>query len=952
MAAERLIRAVKVDEELARHIVDNTSLTRAALNGVLPKTTAAPASIGQWVTQRVDGSWRNPVRDDTVGGRIYVGYVDTRAPVGTDGLQAGDIHICETGVRIATFVPATGQAQWKTVQTPGGGGTPTDPTTPTVPGDTSAAAPTARPYALLASTGTWSSPAGTTLVQALSEQDSASVTGTPTTGSSGLSLTLDMGNFAHADGNDLVVTLWATSTSTAGDVSVVVGFGSQQYVAPLTKPVGGGGVNLAFVWPRDAQLALPSATWRDVEVTIFRSTGDLTLSEVTIQSQPVTTAPPAGTDPTDPVSIRWASNSVWYSNVTSAPASKVSAQTVTYVRGQVPAGGGLRLDCYSDAAPIWMVPGSTPRINITPPASSTRGDVALMRRTDGKGALDGVPIPADMPAPSNMFATAVVACPETRQLWELLGLTKSGTAWSASWGGRIDEVPTNGGVFPTSTGYTGSGLAWAASAVKVSEARDAAAGNVNAIGHAVGLNLNYSSASTRFTWPATRSDGTSSDAGAPRMGQRLRLKASADLSQCTPVGKAVGQALKTYGAVIMGGSDKISIIAESGAGEQLRTGNDPWGAILQGKSVDNVLAGLPLDQLEAVSPGWGGPNWAPESDTTTPTTPTTPPVTGTNRRAIYMPTGATWLSGASCRAVEDQADGMGSTFASWRGEPCHMSRTWADRGGPNDNNDPKLWPLVMRFANWHASMDEGPGFFGRSGESMSAAASGSYDARWEETLRTARNWWATRRDPSKVNFFYSPAHEFNGNWYPWSVNSGNYTRFITAWKRLRAIQLRVFPEALLCLNANAQSIGANMDWRRMVPGYAEGKVKDFVDVGGCDYYNFTSVTSDSSWNTHINRVDQWGGPWGLEKHRQFWESCGLPMQIPEWSNHKPAGDSPMFATKMNEYMRLHAGTGPGKICADALFNLSSGYEGQYAVYGDTVGSPNFAAAYRSAYWGR
>lgn len=60
----------------------------------------------------------------------------------------------------------------------------------------------------------------------------------------------------------------------------------------------------------------------------------------------------------------------------------------------------------------------------------------------------------------------------------------------------------------------------------------------------------------------------------------------------------------------------------------------------------------------------------------------------------------------------------------------------------------------------------------------------------------------------------------------------------------------------------------------------------------------------------------------------------------------------MFATKMNEYMRLHAGTGPGKICADALFNLSSGYEGQYAVYGDTVGSPNFAAAYRSAYWGR
>lgn len=155
----------------------------------------------------------------------------------------------------------------------------------------------------------------------------------------------------------------------------------------------------------------------------------------------------------------------------------------------------------------------------------------------------------------------------------------------------------------------------------------------------------------------------------------------------------------------------------------------------------------------------------------------------------------------------------------------------------------------------------------------------------------------------------------------------------------------------MCFNANAQSIGANIDWRRMVPGYAEGRVKDFVDVGGCDYYNFTSVTSDSSWNTHINRVDQWGGPWGLERHRLFWEQMGLPMQIPEWSNHKPAGDSPLFADKMNAYMRQHAGVGPGKVCADALFNLSSGYEGQYAVYGDTVGSPNFAARYRAAVWG-
>ena len=56
---------------------------------------------------------------------------------------------------------------------------------------------------------------------------------------------------------------------------------------------------------------------------------------------------------------------------------------------------------------------------------------------------------------------------------------------------------------------------------------------------------------------------------------------------------------------------------------------------------------------------------------------------------------------------------------------------------------------------------------------------------------------------------------------------------------------------------------------------------------------------------------------------------------------------------MCDYMRQWAGTGPGRIYADALFNKSSGYAaGLYAVYGDTVGSPNFAANYKNQNWGR
>ena len=953
MASEKLIRASQVDAELAKNIVDTTSLTRTALAQVLPASAGSSASVAQFVKQTTGGSWPNPVRDSSVGGRIYVALVDaSKRPTLANGLTTGDVLFTPAGVLVATFVPSVGAAQWQT-WTGSGTGT-TDPGTPGTPGDTSTPSATSTPFALLSSTGTWSTPAGTTLVQALSDTSaSTTATGVPVSGAgAGVSLVFDMRNFQHASGNALSVTLWGASSTTAGDVTVTVGSGASQYAAPMSKAVTGTAGDITFTWPAAAQLSLPAATWQDVEVTVARTTGGLTLGRVTLQSQPATVDPPAGTDPLDPVSLRWASTSVWYSNCSSAPLAKANLAIAAYVKAQAST-GALRLDVYSDAAPIRMVPASTPRVNVTPPATSGRGNVALLHTTDGKGAFDAVPIPSDMPAPANVFKTAVIGSVETQQVWEFLGLVKTAAGgWAAEWGGRIDSFPTNGGVFPASQGYTGSGLAWAAAAVKVTEARDAVAGNTQAIQHALGLNLVYDTARSTFCWPATRSDGTSSDPGAPHMGQRLRLKATADLSGCTPIGKAIGEAMKRYGAVVLGGADKISIVAESGATEQARTGTDPWGALLAGKSVDNVLSGIPLDQLEVVSPGWGSPTWTAEGDVVVPVDPPVTPPTGGARRAIYMPADVKWLSGASCRAIEDSADGMASAFATWRGEPCYMARTWADQGGPNGNNDPQLWPLVNRFKNWHASMDEGPGFFGRNGQDMAGAARGDYVSIWRQTLTTYRNWWASRRNPAQVNAFFSPAHEFNGNWYPWSVNSGNYQNFITAWKRLREVQLQVFPESLLCLNANAQSIGANMDWRRMVAGYAEGKTKDFVDVGGVDYYNFTSVTSDSSWQTHINRVDQWGGPWGLEKHRQFWESQGLAMQIPEWSNHKPAGDSPLFAQKMNEYMRTYSGTGPGRICADALFNLSSGYEGQYAVTGDTVGSPQFAAKYREMVWGK
>ena len=149
--------------------------------------------------------------------------------------------------------------------------------------------------------------------------------------------------------------------------------------------------------------------------------------------------------------------------------------------------------------------------------------------------------------------------------------------------------------------------------------------------------------------------------------------------------------------------------------------------------------------------------------------------------------------------------------------------------------------------------------------------------------------------------------------------------------------------------------GKGLDWREMVPGikYGGGKVTDWVDCMAVDYYNMDPhATTLDQFNSQIMAYDSYGAPMGLERHRQFAESVGLALTIPEWSGKGYVGDWPAYMDGMNQFMRKWAGTGAGRVAADALFNLSTGYpKGQFAVYADTVTQPNAAARYRALTWG-
>lgn len=967
MVDEKIVTQNQADQYLAGRINDSGSATRVALNAILPKGGGTSSTaLTQWVRQNASGTWPNYVRDSNIAGRIYLGFADsTRAPSAADGLTVGDSWWTRGGIRVATAVPPVGSGAptWTTVST--GTTTPDpDPDPDPDPGtgnpDQSTPSATSRPFALLSTEGVWRTSTGVSLVQALSDQAASGASATPTGEGSGVSVTLDMSNFAHTVGNSIAVTLWGVESTTPGTVQVWIGYKGTAYGSTKTMPITDQASSPAFVWPASDLLSLPVSTWRDVEITISRASGGFTnFMDVTMQSIPPTTEP-GPVDVGDPASITWANGAVWTSQLQAAPLARASAAIVSYIRGQ--AGSALRLDCLpgGDAPPMWMVPASAQRVNITPPATSGRGSVTLMHTSDGKGALDAVPLPASATTPGNLFKTAVVGCIETKQVWELLGLTKTATGWSAEWGGRIDGTTTNGGVHPTGTGYTGSGLAYTAAAVKVSEAKAAAGGQVAAIQHALGLNLNYDSASSKFCWPATRSDGDSSDAGAPQMGSRVRLKSTFNVegSSLTPLGKAIAKALQVYGAVIMGGAERPSILCESGAVEQAKTGVDPWGAALAGKTIDTVLAGLPLDQLEAVSPGWGGPNWKEEEgpiivDPVDPVDPGPGPGPGTGSAAMRIlgpsRSGLPWHSG--CKADGPYSTAMVEKFGQWRGRPVDGGITYPDYGGANSSLS------SIQNSGWCASLYNGfPGriYYGMAPFSRQQSGDKNWDARlwgrlangdFDSTIDAQASFLANQ---GRGNSVIRVAWEWNGDWYTWRAGLAGVNNFKNGFRRI-----------VQRFRAKSNAFKFVFEINHMTPLYgSSGNTAltlaypgdDVVDIVGVDCYQFAGEGApDGAFHRYLRTRGSYGP--GLDDVADFARSRGKGLGVFEWGIHGVSGygDRPDFIQGYWDWFVKNKDV----LVAESYFNEYEDYI-KCSLYNSTNGAiqnPKSAAKYKEL-WSR
>jgi glycosyl hydrolase family 26 len=295
-----------------------------------------------------------------------------------------------------------------------------------------------------------------------------------------------------------------------------------------------------------------------------------------------------------------------------------------------------------------------------------------------------------------------------------------------------------------------------------------------------------------------------------------------------------------------------------------------------------------------------------------------------------LPLPNAWLSGQS--ETDTTANG---SFAAWRGRDVEICGSWAPIDTAGNAIDSPDWFIGPGGAYQNIPVCDwaiGAMITG-AGETWASAASGSYDTRWRDQLLQLKASWGAR---AAANMYIRFAHEFNGNWYPWTVTDANKANFITAWQRFYGLVQTHFPGAktVWCPNpASSYTYTGGTGIGGLYPGDA------YVDVVATDWYNQWPHTTTAAAAQVAAEQTQDGGPSGVESYRAFAEAHGKPFALGEWSNPGVdngdgggGGDAPEWFQWMHDWLVAHAGTGPGQVIYEVLLNIPSASSARFDVY--------------------
>jgi hypothetical protein len=372
-------------------------------------------------------------------------------------------------------------------------------------------------------------------------------------------------------------------------------------------------------------------------------------------------------------------------------------------------------------------------------------------------------------------------------------------------------------------------------------------------------------------------------------------------------------------------------------------------------SIWQSSVGVAMADIRSNATGAGGPSQPgsaspaqpsqPGSPTSSATQPDPPPPTGSAPTGI-PPGGTTWLSGAASRYAAD------GSFGGWRGEPVTIAGTWDD----SFEAQTALYSITVGdLKDWNGPLDEAIGAIWKSrGESWAQAAAGAYDARWTTALTNLKNAWGSR---NPANLYLRFAHEMNGGWTDWNVQPGEEASFRTALTRFSTLRYQLLPQAHLVLCPN-DGTGTGIDVRNLFVAQ-DGQGRRVVDVYSTDTYNqYPHRTDYQDIMASFSTKDSSGAPVGVEAHRAFAQSSGVPFAVSEWSNCGIAsdcdgggGESPAYVRAFNDWARAHAGDVRNPVAGQLLYEVQFNLWPRFLFYPDSQ-QPGTAAAYVAATWGQ
>ncbi|HEY2537786.1 MAG TPA: hypothetical protein VGI24_12500 [Solirubrobacteraceae bacterium] len=252
---------------------------------------------------------------------------------------------------------------------------------------------------------------------------------------------------------------------------------------------------------------------------------------------------------------------------------------------------GPWINTTSYSIPVYTVPAGQPTVpvvldsEVDPPLSS---------------AWSAVPLPPTAVPAVGHDGSLVVWQPSTDRLWEFHQLIHEGNAWMASWGGAIQNVSSDRGVYGTEA-WPGAQPWWGISASSLSlvggliTLEDLEKGQIN---HALEIAIPHVRAGV-FASPAQRTDGKTGGALSLPEGARLRLDPHLNLAalHLPRLTLMMAEAAQRYGIFITDGSSDVEFFAQ----DPTPTGTNPYigaSGYFEGKHPYQILESFPWHHLQ------------------------------------------------------------------------------------------------------------------------------------------------------------------------------------------------------------------------------------------------------------------------------------------------------------------------------------------------------------------